>query len=178
MKKILVLLCLILLRSIPVIAVEDVKTEVYYLNDCIQVGLKNSPIIKDLKYKLLIAGTDVSIAKSNYFPTFSAGTGYWQGFNTDASFDDGYTKQVLPSVGVYLDQLIYDFGKTNNLIDMQKLYKNAAEYAFVDGICHTINDIKFKYFLALEAKYAVDVAENNLSVNKIIVDKTTELFQN
>lgn len=178
MKKILVLLFLIFLQTISANAIEEVMPEVYYLNDCIQVGLKNSPIIKDLKYKLLIAGTDVSIAKSNYFPTFSAGTGYWQGFNTDATFDDGYTKQVLPSVGVYLDQLIYDFGKTNNLIDMQKLYKNAAEYAFVDGICHTINDIKLKYFLALEAKYAVDVAENNFSINKTIVDKTRELFQN
>lgn len=177
MKRFLVVLTICIICILPSFAIEDVSSEVYYLNDCIQVGLKNSPVIKDLKYKLLVTGTDVSIAKSNYFPTFSAGVGYWQGFNTDENFDDGYTKRNLPSVGVYINQLIYDFGKTNNLIDMQKLYRNAAEYTFVDGICHTINDIKMKYFLALEARYAVDIAKNNLHINQIIVDKTKELYQ-
>ena len=178
MKKILTLLATFLLAINFSFAIEDVKPDVYYLSDCIQAGLKNSPIIKDLKYKLQIAGTDVSIAKSNYFPTLSGGVGYWQGFNTNSSFDDGYTKRNLPSVGVYLEQLIYDFGRTNNLIDMQKLYKNAAEYNFVDSICHTTNDIKLKYFLALAEYYTIDVAKNNLYINQLIMNKTRELYEN
>lgn len=177
MKKVLFSLSLFVMTLIPAIAIQETETEKqYYLNDCIKIALNNSPIIKDKKYKLQIAGTDVSIAKANYFPTFHLGVGYWQGFNSEKTYDDGYTKWILPSVGAYVEQLIYDFGKTGSTIAIQEFYKKAAEYAFIDSICETINNVKLKYFMVLAAQYEIEIQENNLEINKIILNRTKEKY--
>ena len=143
------------------------------IQDCISIGLKNSPVIKKRKYELDIAKSNVGIAKSVYFPKLSAGVGYGQVHNSNKSeFHSLYRE--LPNVGVSLRQMIWDFGRSNANIKMEEFYKIGAEYEFMDSVCSTVFDIKTKYYKVLRAKSILDSKKANLDVNaKIIEDMNT-----
>lgn len=181
MKKIVFLFVLLVLQVVaPVFAIEEAgeikQGEMLNLSDCIKISVKNSPIIQKAEEGYLISKHNVSLAKSAYFPTLGVNVGYLQKFNSDITYDDGFTKRNLPMVGVYLDQLIYNFGKTSAVVDMQKFNQIAAEYRYVDSICETINDVKLKYFELLEAKSVLKVQEENFEINKQILDLTKKLL--
>ena len=58
-------------------AIEDIqKDSVLSLNDCIELALKNSPVVKKFKYNYGISKSNVGVAKSAYFPKLTIGTGY------------------------------------------------------------------------------------------------------
>lgn len=182
MKKIFCIAVMTILQfALPVFAIEDIDGEIkegqmLQLSDCVKIAVKNSPVIKKAEKNYLISKHNVSLAKSAYFPTLQAGVGYLQKFNSDITYDDGFTKRNSPMVGVHIDQLIYNFGKTTSLIDMQKFNRIAAEYRYVDSICETINDIKLKYFEVLEAKAILKVQEENVKINEQILSLTKSLY--
>ena len=159
-------------------AIEEANNKVFYLDDCIQYSITHSPIIKKAKLNYEIAKNNHNIAKSAYFPTLGAGLNYFQFINSDKRYDDGYSKNLLPDFSIYLQQLIYDFGKTGANIHMYDFYKIAAKYQYDDIVNETVSDIKMAYFTVLEAKAAVEVEENNLYINQKIVETTKNLFEN
>ena len=119
--------------------------------DCISIGLKNSPVIKEAAYRLEIAKSEVGAAKSSYFPTLSAGVGFRQETNSNREdFLKDYRE--LPTVGVALNTMIWDFGRTTANVRMHDFLKIAAEYEFEDTVCATVFDIKMHYYNLLKAK--------------------------
>lgn len=179
MKKLLVLLSLLFFVN-PVLAIEDIEIkngDTLYLVDCVKIAINNSPVIKKAEQKLLEAKANVQIAKSDYFPTLNASVGYGQKFNSNELYDDGYTKRNLPTVDVYLNQLIYNFGRTNAKIKMEKFYTIAAEHEYLDSICDTINDVKVKYCNVLQAKAIVDTEKKNLEISNLILEMTKKFYK-
>ena len=184
MKKIITLLIFSILLVAPAFAVEEVQSpdnkvkeahgikegDILYLSDCVKLAVQNSPKIKKAQEDLKIIQNDVNLAKSNYFPTIGAGARYFQEFNSDYTYDSGSAHTYLPTVGVYLNQLIWDFGKTHSLISMQKFNKLAAEYNYIESVCDTINDIKLNYFAVLKAKSIIDAERDNYNINKRILE--------
>ena len=106
------------------------------LEDCINIALTRSPNIKQMKYYWQLAKHNVSIAKAQYFPTISAGAGYNQGYNSNKRLS--HSSRTLPSVDARLKELIWNFGKTNANIRMEKFYKIAAEHDFNQEVIETI----------------------------------------
>lgn len=176
MRKALFILFLLLILPTFAIVEENGKT-IYYLDDCIKYALENSPIVQKAKVNYEIAKSEQRITRANYFPTIGAGVHYFQYVNSNKRYDDGYSKRLLPDVGVYLDQLLFDFGKTSSLIDMRKFKKIAAEYDYKRVANETVNDVKMAYFDVLEARSTVDIEENNLYLNERIVNTTKKLFE-
>lgn len=178
MKKIISLIIFLFLTS-SVYAVEEVDEvkDVYYLNQCIKIAIQNSPILKKAKYNLEVSKLDTKIAKSDFFPILGIGANYFQYINSDKRYDDGYSKRLLPDVSVYLQQLIYDFGKTNANIDMRKMYTIVAEYEYSNTLNETINAVQSAYFNVLEAKAAVDIAEYNLYISDRLVKYVKDLYE-
>ena len=159
-------------------AIEEVGNKsVFYLDDCIQYAIVHSPVIKKAKLNYEIAKNNHKIAKSAYFPTLGTSLNYYQYINSDKRYDDGYSKNLLPDFSVYLQQLIYDFGKTGSNINMYDFYKIATKYQYDDVVNETVSDIKMAYFTVLEAQAAVDVEKNNLYINERIVEATKNLFE-
>ena len=145
------------------IKVDD--NSVLTLRDCISIGIQNSPIIKEFAYKLEIAKSNVGLAKSMYFPVLSAGTGYNQSFNSNkVDFYRNYRE--LPYVGVSLNQMIWNFGKTTADIRMEEFLKIAASYEFEDSVCSTVFDIKKHYYNLLKAKYLYEIEKMNYDLQK------------
>lgn len=151
-----------MLFNAPVEVKNGTKLSIF---DCVSLAFKNSPKIKRKKYELDIAKSNVGIAKSQYFPTLSAGVGFNYERNSDSIYYDKRYRD-LPNVGVSLSQLIYNFGKTTSYIKMEEFNKIAAEYEFMDSICYTLFDIKAKYYKLLQAKALLNIAKNNMEINE------------
>ena len=138
------------------------------ITDCVSAALKNSPKIKRQKYNLDIAKSNVGIAKSRYFPVISAGVGFYNENNSNEIYYNRAYRD-LPSVGVTINKMVWDFGKTTAYIKMEEFYKLGAQYEFMDSICATLFDIKYKYYKVLRAKALLSVAESDVKINENFV---------
>ncbi len=135
------------------------------VEDCVSLAFKNSPHIRRKKYELDIANSNVKIAQSRYFPIISANVGFDYIRNSnDIYYDKKY--RDLPNVGVAINKMVWDFSKTTSLIKMEKFRKIGAEYEFMDEICHTLFDIKAKYYTLLKMMALTDIAKENVELNK------------
>lgn len=136
--------------------------------ECIALAFKNSPKIRRKKYELDVASSNVGIARSKYFPEFNAGVGFFHENNSNSIYYNKYYRE-LPNVGVSLNKMIWDFGKTTAYVKMEEFYKIGAEYEFMDSLCATLFDIKDKYYKLLRAQALLQVAENNVDINENFV---------
>lgn len=133
--------------------------------DCVSTAFKNSPKIKRQKYNLDIAKSNLGIAKSQYFPVINIGAGFYNENNSDNTYYNSHYRE-LPSVGVSVNKLVWNFGKTTAYIKMEEFYKIGAEYEFMDSLCNTLFDVKLKYYALLRAKALQLVAQNNVKINE------------
>lgn len=136
--------------------------------DCVASAFKNSPKVKRRKYELDIAKSNVGIAKAAYFPVINAGVGFYNENNSDNEYYNHHYRE-LPNVGVTVNKMVWDFGKTTSYIKMEKFYQLGAEYEFMDSLCSTLFDVKLKYYNLLRAKARLQVAKNNVEINKNFV---------
>lgn len=128
--------------------------------DCVAAAFQNSPKIKRQKYYLDIANSRVGIAKSQFFPVISAGVGFYHENNSNSIYYNR-TYRELPNVGLTVNQLVWDFGKTTAFIKMEEFYKIGAEYEFMDSLCATLFDVKAKYYNVLKEQALGKVAQEN-----------------
>lgn len=133
--------------------------------DCVATAFKNSPKIKRDKYNLDIAKSNLGIARSEHFPVISAGVGFYHENNSNKNYYDSYYRE-LPNVGIVVNQLVYNFGKSTARIKMEEFYKIGAEYEFMDSLCHTLFDVKLKYYELLRKKALLKIANNNFELCK------------
>ena len=136
--------------------------------DCVASAFKNSPKIKRKKYYLDIAKSNVGIARAQYFPVIGAGVGFYNENNSNSIYYNNHYRE-LPNVGVTINKMVWDFGRTTAQIKMEEFYKLGAEYEFIDSLCSTLFDVKEKYYNLLKAQAIMQVAENNVEINKNFV---------
>ncbi len=160
---------LTLMTNISAFAIEEItikKDSIVTLNDCIKIALENSPIIKRFKYNYGVSKSNVGIAKSAYFPTIGVGTGYTINESSSSNrYMSAYNSNVY-TVQATLNQLIWNFGKTNANIRMQKFNMITALFNFDDGVLDTIYEVKTNYYGVLAAKAAVDINRANVQINE------------
>ena len=160
----------------PSYALQDIKVErnsVLTLNDCITIALKNSPYIKNAKYNYEISKSNVNLARSEFFPTLGVGTGY--------NYTGSKAKQRSTSSGVYsveasLNQLIWNFGRTNARIKMEKFYKIADLYTFDNTVRETIFNVKQRYYEVLAARATVLINKAYVDINERNYQRTKAYF--
>ena len=144
------------------------------LEECVDIALARSPRIKQMRYYWQLAKHNVSIAKAQYFPTFSVGAGYNQGWNRSRHVTTD--SRVLPSADARLKELIWNFGKTNANIRMEKFYKIAAEHDFNQEVINTIYQVKIKYYAVLAAQAIVEIDKANVQINERNYQRTKAYF--
>ena len=157
-----VLLCL---TVTPAIAIDDIKVEqgsVLSLKDCISIALNNNPAIKNARYNWGISKANVNIARSEFFPTLGVGTGY--------NLNDSHSKIRNTSTNAYsiettLNQLLWNFGRTNARIKMQKFYLIADQYYFDNTVRETTFAVKQRYYEVLAARATVLINKAYVDIN-------------
>lgn len=165
-KVLLSLLLAIVLANTSAFALEDVKVEqgsVLTLDDCIKIALNNNPNIKNARYNYGISKSNVNIARSEFFPTIGVGTG-WTYNNVD-------TKRISTNSNAYsveatLNQLLWNFGRTNAHIKMQKFYLIADQYYFDNTVRETIFNVKQRYYEVLAARATVIINRAYVDINE------------
>lgn len=175
-KKITLVIICILALSIPTFALEDINVQqgsVLSLNDCISIALNHNPAIKNARYNYGISKSNVGVAKSEFFPTVGVGTGY--SYNTTSSSKintdtNAYTVQAT------LNQLLWNFGRTNANIKMQKFYLIADEYNFYNTVRETTFNVKQKYYEVLAARATVLINKAYVQINERNYQRTKAYF--
>lgn len=174
-KFTLVIICILAL-SIPTFALEDINVQqgsVLSLNDCISIALNHNPAIKNARYNYGISKSNVGVARSEFFPTVGVGTGY--SYNTTSSSKintdtNAYTVQAT------LNQLLWNFGRTNANIKMQKFYLIAGEYNFYNTVRETTFNVKQKYYEVLAARATVLINKAYVQINERNYQRTKAYF--
>ncbi len=149
----------------PVKIIENIPLSI---TDCISLAYQNSPKIKRQKYNLDIAKSNLGIARSGYFPVINAGAGIYNEYNSDSIYYDRHYRD-LPSVGVSINKLVWDFGKTTARIKMEEFYKIGAEYEFMDSLCSTLFEVKRKYYNVLRAKAIMDINADSVRMQSELI---------
>lgn len=175
-KKITLVIICILALSIPTFALEDINVQqgsVLSLNDCISIALNHNPAIKNARYNYGISKSNVGVARSEFFPTVGVGTGY--SYNTTSSSKintdtNAYTVQAT------LNQLLWNFGRTNANIKMQKFYLIADEYNFYNTVRETTFNVKQKYYEVLVARATVLINKAYVQINERNYQRTKAYF--
>lgn len=174
-KITLVIICILAL-SMPTFALEDINVQhgsVLSLNDCISIALNHNPAIKNARYNYGISKSNVGVARSEFFPTVGVGTGY--SYNTTSSSKintdtNAYTVQAT------LNQLLWNFGRTNANIKMQKFYLIADEYNFYNTVRETTFNVKQKYYEVLAARATVLINKAYVQINERNYQRTKAYF--
>lgn len=182
-KFIIYTLTVLIITTAQAFAIDDIKVEqgsVLSLNDCISIALNNNPAIKNARYNYGISKANVNIARSEFFPTIGVGTGYtynavnskrkngipmyYPGGTTSSS---SYTNSTNAySVEASLNQLLWNFGRTNAHIRMQKFYLIADKYNFENIVRETTFAVKQRYFEVLAARATVIINKAYVDINE------------
>ena len=157
--------------------VEVVKVKqgsILSLDDCIAIALNNSPIIKAAAYNYGISKANVGIARSEFFPTIGVGTGY--------NYTDTHTKRMNYDSKIYnlnasINMLLFNFGKTNARINMQKFYLIADEYNFANAVREITFDVKQRYYQVLAARATVLINRAYVDINERNYQRTKAYFE-
>ncbi len=151
-------------------AIDDMKVEqgsVLSLKDCITIALTNNPNIKNARYNYGISKANVNLARSEFFPTLGVGTGYtYNKTNSNRRMYYNSTGTNNYTVEASLNQLLWNFGKTNAHIKMQKFYLIADEYTFANTVRETIFDVKQRYYEVLASRATVAINEAYVDINE------------
>lgn len=170
-------LSFILMTSISASAIEEIKIEKdssLSLNDCIKIALQNSPNIKRYRYNYGVSKSNVGRAKSAYFPTIGVGTGYNL---SDTNTNRNSSNSKLYTAEASLNQLIWNFGKTNANIRMQKFNLITALFNFDDNVLDTIYQVRTNYYGVLAARAAVDINKAYVDINERNYQRTKAYFE-
>lgn len=143
------------------------------LNDCIAIALNNSPEIKNSRYNYQISKSNVNVARSEFFPTVSIGTGYNY---TSTHMSRMNTENDVYNLNATLNQLLFNFGKTNARIKMQRFYLIADEYNFFNTVREITFDVKQKYYQVLAARAAVLINRAYVDINERNYQRTKAYF--
>lgn len=174
--KIISVILVVFMIDLSAFALDDIKVEqgsVLTLNDCIKIALNNNPNIKNAKYNYGISKANVNIARSEFFPTIGVGTGYNYNYtNTKHTSSDTNTYNVEAT----LNQLLWNFGRTNANIKMQKFYLIADQYYFDNTVRQTIFNVKQRYYEVLATRATVIINRAYVDINERNYQRTKAYF--
>lgn len=151
------------------------KGEVLTLERCLDIAFNNNPNIDLAKNTTKIYQSKIGQAKSGYFPQLNVASGYGrQNSITNSSSDNDNN---LYSGNVNVNQLIYDFGKTQTKTKIQKLNLNASTSDVDDITVKIAFNVKQAYYSALLAKINKDIFTQSINQNEKHLKQAKAFFE-
>ena len=167
--------CLFVTPSMALDEDSNAQKKAFSIEDCIEYALKNDPNIEIAKSKVEVHKSQVGQAKSSYFPTLGAGTGY--NFTRSHNTGNRTNETNMYTLDMSVNQLIWDFGKTAANINMQKYNYESSKYDLDYEILRTTYNVKTAYYSVLAAKANSEVLKRTVNINELNYERTNALFE-
>ncbi len=149
------------------------------LERCIEIALGNNPQINAAFHDVLASDTRIKQVWSNYFPQFSWQTGYTRIKQLQLSDALGrnltFNYYVLGQIT--LQQMLYDFGVTQNQATIRKLEYEGQKSTLSETINTVIYETKDAYFNLLYAYENKRVAENTVAQYTMFYDQAKAFYE-
>jgi outer membrane protein len=148
------------------------------LKEAEDIALKNHPQIQSARFSALAANQVTREAKSAYFPSASAGlTG--AGAIPNSRIAAGFLNNPIIlnrySNGIAVDQLITDFGRTQNLVQSARLNAQASNETLLAKQADVLLQVNRAYFDALRSQAVLQVAQETVKDRQLVVDQVSAL---
>lgn len=166
-KRVISSICAIFLFS-------NLNAKDILLEELINTAIQNNSNIKISKYKEEIKDANYQNSKSGYLPKISAkGEFAKYDINSNGSqVDDNVT-----SVGLTVNQLIYDFGRTSNIIDSAKEDYLASNFETVKNISLTVLNIKEAYYDILSNFQQINLAKELIKIDELHLEQAQKYYK-
>jgi outer membrane protein len=144
------------------------------LKEAEAIALKNNPQISVGRLLALISQQNVRQARSALLPTANlsvTGVESRSGGRIAAGALNNPVIYPRAAAGVGVSQLIYDFGRTTNLLSSSEYQAKAQNELETATVAQIILAVDQAFFNALETKALVTVAQQTLNTRQTFVDK-------
>ena len=163
----------------PTISGSVVKNVDMTLDKCIELALGNNPEINAAFQDILASDARIKQVWSNYFPQLNWQTGYTRIRQLQLSdvFKENLTYNYYVLGQITLQQMLYDFGVTQNQATIRKLDYEAYKASFegvVNDIIYQTKDAYFNLLLAIENKR---VAQDNVNKYELFYNQAKAFYK-
>jgi outer membrane protein len=143
-----------------------------------QIALKNNPRVSVAQLLALAQHQVVRETRSALMPNVSSDVTAVEADEASRISSGALTASRLlehAGMGVQLEQLITDFGRTNNLISSSKLMEKSQQASAEATREQIILATDFAFYNALEAQATLNVAKQTVSTRQALTDQVTQL---
>lgn len=148
---ILIFLILLITISSRVDAVDIKEGQLLTLNDAISIALSRHPDIKSSEGTVKVYESRLGQSKSDYYPDISM-------TSTITKYSSGMNETNFSSL-FNINQNIYDFGKRESKIDIEKTNLDSSKEDLQFTKSQVIYNVKKAYYNVIQAKSSLEVAK-------------------
>ena len=135
--------------------------QVIPIGQAVEIALLNNPGLRISRSEVDISKSMLRQAKAPLYPQLSG-------------------KLVVPFVGresgFYVDQMIWDFGKTKARVKAREHYLESAEHSLAGSKTMLVRDTRIAYYQALSERNRLQGASTKVKRREWLLEKTRELF--
>jgi len=148
------------------------------LKEAEQIALQNHPQVRAAQFVAAAANELTTEARSAYYPfTFGSLTGA-AAEHTSRIAAGALSNPIIfnrYANGITADQLITDFGRTQNLVHSSSLHAQAEQQSVTATRADVLLRVDQVYFGALQAQAVLKVAQETVKARQLVSDQVTAL---
>ena len=142
----------------------EATTHTLKIDELVEIALRNSPDIDITRLDFKSAKERKKFSKGFYMPRVDLSLDGGKGYNKISTQPSSNNDILIGSLGA--SQLLYDFGKTSNLIETSAQEELALEAKMQQTISDKIFFVKQIYYEILKSKNIILVQEKNVKLQK------------
>jgi outer membrane protein len=151
------------------------------LQDAEKIAVANHPQIQAAIDLASAAGSQVTQARSAYFPTAYGSITAVDAENNSRIAAGAMNNPIIYeryANGITINQLITDFGRTHELVKSSNLHAQAQKEQVVTTREDVLLGVDRAFFVALRAQAVLTVAEETVKERQLVADQVSELEKN
>lgn len=151
------------------------------LHDAEQIAIQNHPQIQAALNMATAAKAQVTQQRSAYYPTANGSVTAVDAENNSRIAAGALNNPIIyerESNGVMVNQLVTDFGRTQQLVKSANLHAKAQQENVDTTRADVLLAVDQAYFGVLKAQAVLNVAQETVKERQLVSDQTTQLEQN
>jgi outer membrane protein len=151
------------------------------LQEAEKIAIQNHPRVQAATYLAAEAKAQVTEARSAYYPhAYGSATGVEAETNSRVAAGALNNSIIFSRFadGVTVQQLVTDFGRTQELVKSSNLHARAQEENVATSRADVLLQVDAAYYDSLKAQAVLQVAEETVKDRRLVSDQVTELEKN